>query len=48
MALDPVTGEIIDEFGGIDDLNVGIIRAVGNAHERISEDGLRIMRHSAS
>ena len=44
IALDPVTGEIIDEFGGIDDLNVGIIRAVGNAHERISEDGLRIMR----
>ena len=44
MALDPITGEIIDEFGGIDDLNVGIIRAVGNAHERISEDGLRIMR----
>ena len=44
IALDPVTGEIIDEFGGIDDLNAGIIRAVGNAHERISEDGLRIMR----
>ena len=44
MALDPITGEIIDEFGGIDDLNAGIIRAVGNAHERISEDGLRIMR----
>ena len=44
MALDPKTGEIIDEFGGLDDLNAGIIRAVGNAHERISEDGLRIMR----
>jgi len=44
MALDPKTGEIIDEFGGLDDLNIGIIRAVGNAQERISEDGLRIMR----
>ena len=44
MALDFKTGEIIDEFGGLDDLNAGIIRAVGNAHERISEDGLRIMR----
>lgn len=44
MAFDPVTGEIIDEFGGLQDLNAGIIRAVGNSHERIREDGLRIMR----
>ena len=44
MALNPITAEIIDEFGGIDDLNAGLIRAVGNAQERISEDGLRIMR----
>ena len=44
MALDPVSGEIIDEFGGLDDLNAAIIRAVGNSHDRIREDGLRIMR----
>ena len=44
MAVDPVTGEIIDEFGGLQDLNAGIIRAVGNSHDRIREDGLRIMR----
>ena len=44
MALDPVSGEIIDEFGGLDDLNTTIIRAVGNSHDRIREDGLRIMR----
>ena len=44
MALDPVTGEIIDKFGGLNDLNAGIIRAVGNPHDRIREDGLRIMR----
>ena len=44
MALDPKNGTIIDEFGGVDDLNAGIIRAVGNAQARISEDGLRIMR----
>ena len=43
-ALDPVSGEIIDEFGGLDDLNAAIIRAVGNSHDRIREDGLRIMR----
>ncbi len=44
MALDPVTGKIIDEFGGLDDLNAATIRAVGNSHDRIREDGLRIMR----
>ena len=44
MAVDPVTGEIIDEFGGLEDLNAGIIRAVGKSQDRIREDGLRIMR----
>tara|TARA_B100000073_G_scaffold135704_1_gene111318 strand:- start:3535 stop:4764 length:1230 start_codon:yes stop_codon:yes gene_type:complete len=44
MAVDPITGEIIDEFGGLEDLNDGIIRAVGKSHDRIREDGLRIMR----
>ncbi len=44
MAVDPITGEIIDEFGGLEDLNAGIIRAVGKSHDRIREDGLRIMR----
>ena len=44
MAVDPINGEIIDEFGGLEDLNAGIIRAVGNSHDRIREDGLRIMR----
>lgn len=44
MALDPRSGEVIDPFGGHDDLLVGIVRAVGDAGERIGEDGLRIMR----
>ncbi|MEE3304001.1 MAG: CCA tRNA nucleotidyltransferase [Candidatus Thermoplasmatota archaeon] len=44
MALDPRNGDLIDEFGGMGDLVAGVVRAVGNAHERISEDGLRIMR----
>ena len=44
MALDPRSGDLIDEFGGMEDLVAGVVRAVGNAHERISEDGLRIMR----
>ena len=44
MALDPRSGEVIDPFGGCDDLEAGIVRAVGDAGERIGEDGLRIMR----
>ena len=44
MALDPRNGKVIDPFGGRDDLEAGIVRAVGDAGERISEDGLRIMR----
>lgn len=35
---------IVDEFGGVDDLNNGIIRCVGDARERFSEDALRMMR----
>ena len=35
---------LIDEFGGQDDLSKGIIRCVGDARERFTEDALRIMR----
>lgn len=35
---------IIDLFGGIDDLNNKIIRAVGDAEKRFCEDALRILR----
>ncbi|MCH1511538.1 MAG: CCA tRNA nucleotidyltransferase [Candidatus Thalassarchaeaceae archaeon] len=44
MAMDPRTGEVIDPFGGSDDLDASVVRAVGDANERIGEDGLRIMR----
>lgn len=36
--------EIIDPFGGQDDLNNKLVRAVGNADERFNEDALRLMR----
>ena len=36
--------EIVDEFNGLGDLEEGIIRAVGNAEERFTEDALRILR----
>ncbi len=35
---------LVDIFGGKDDLDSGIIRCVGDAHERLTEDALRIMR----
>lgn len=37
-------GEIIDLFGGLEDLNSGIIKAVGNPEKRFDEDALRIVR----
>lgn len=39
-----LTGELIDPFGGRDDLNGQVIRAVGNAHDRFAEDALRMVR----
>ena len=35
---------LVDEFGGIEDLSKGIIRAVGFAESRFEEDALRIFR----
>ncbi len=43
MAWNPREG-IIDEFGGMEDLDEGIIRCVGSPEERFSEDALRMMR----
>lgn len=37
-------GKIIDNFGGIEDLKKGILRAVGDPVERFTEDALRILR----
>lgn len=37
-------GEIIDHFGGLEDLKNKIIRAVGKPQERFHEDALRMMR----
>ena len=35
---------IVDAFGGIEDLEKGVIRCVGNPSERFDEDALRILR----
>lgn len=45
MARDPLSGEIIDPFGGRDDIEQGLIRAVGNDPDsRFEEDPLRLLR----
>ena len=44
IALNPVSHETIDPFGGEKDIKDKIIRAVGVPKDRFSEDGLRIMR----
>jgi tRNA nucleotidyltransferase (CCA-adding enzyme) len=36
--------EIIDKYGGLKDLNKGIIKSVGRADDRFGEDALRMMR----
>jgi len=36
--------EIVDEFGGMEDLENKVIRCVGLAHDRFTEDALRILR----
>ena len=43
MAYSPQRG-LVDIFGGRDDINKGMIRAVGDAEMRFSEDALRILR----
>jgi len=43
MACD-LRGNITDLFGGVEDLNRGIIRCVGNPNDRFSEDALRMFR----
>ena len=45
MALHPLTGEIYDPFGGRQDLEAHILRAVGNEPDkRFDEDPLRLLR----
>lgn len=44
MFFDPVEEKIIDYVGGQEDLEKGIIRAIGNPEERFREDYLRLMR----
>jgi poly(A) polymerase len=44
LMADPVTGEIFDYFGGLQDLEKRHVRFIGDPFERIAEDHLRILR----
>ena len=44
LSAEPATGEIHDYFGGLADLEQGLVRFIGDPLERIAEDHLRILR----
>jgi poly(A) polymerase len=44
MVYDPVEDRVIDRVDGQRDLEQGLIRAIGNPHERFVEDRLRMIR----
>lgn len=44
MALDPISGRILDPFHGNLDISNKVISTVGDPQDRFDEDGLRIMR----
>jgi len=44
LLLDPDTAEVLDYVGGKKDLQCGIVRTIGPAHQRFSEDKLRMLR----
>ena len=43
IAID-INGSIVDPYGGMSDIEAGVIRAVGRPRDRFEEDALRIMR----
>ncbi len=44
IALDESKGHLVDPYDGIKDIKDRLVRAVGNASERLSEDALRMLR----
>lgn len=45
LSADPLTGEVFDYFGGLDDLLERHVRFIGDPLKRIAEDHLRILRY---
>lgn len=44
LFLDPLQGKIIDYVGGLEDLEEGLLRTIGDPMVRIAEDPVRILR----
>ncbi len=44
LLLDPRGGDVVDHVGGVADLTARRLRAVGDAHARLREDRLRVLR----
>jgi len=44
LAYSPSKGQLLDEYGGVKDLENHVLKAVGEPKERFNEDALRIMR----
>ena len=44
MLYDPISEEVIDYVGGIDDIENKIVKTIGDPYERFNEDKLRMMR----
>ena len=44
IALNTLTGQVVDPFYGRADLEMGLLRAVGDPDERFAEDPLRLLR----
>lgn len=44
MFYDPISESLYDYVGGQEDIRKGVIRAIGNPHERFLEDRLRMIR----
>lgn len=44
MFYDPVDSRVLDYVGGEHDLGAGIVRAIGEPHDRVREDKLRMLR----
>jgi len=44
LMYDPLSETLLDYVGGVKDIKAGIVRAIGNPKERISEDKLRMIR----
>lgn len=44
MFYDPIDSQVLDYVGGEHDLAAGVIRAIGDPHDRMREDKLRMLR----